>query len=102
MGIKIFFVVVLTAASFGSWAIDPFTVELYDSSCGICHSAGVGGAPKSFDVEDWEERLAKGKDVLLAHAISGFNGMPPLGMCSDCTQEDLSDLIDYMSQEKAQ
>ncbi len=102
MGIKTFLAVVLIAVSFSSWAIDPFTVELYDSSCSICHAGGAGGAPKSFDLDDWEDRLSKGKDVLLAHAISGFNGMPPLGMCSDCTQEDLSDLIDYMSQEKAQ
>lgn len=102
MSLKTSLMAMLMAVSFSTWAIDPFTIELYDSSCSICHSGGAGGAPKSFDVDEWEERLEKGKDVLLAHAISGFKGMPPLGMCSDCNKEDLSDLIDYMSQEKAQ
>lgn len=92
----------LSFASLSSWAIDPFTVELYQSSCKICHDAGVAGAPKAFDAEAWSERLSKGKETLLANAIGGFKGMPPLGMCSDCTQEDLVDLIDYMTTEKAE
>jgi cytochrome c5 len=100
MSQKIFLWALLSSASLTSWATDPFTVELYQTSCNICHGAGVGGAPTSFDTEAWSERLAKGKNVLLQNAISGFKGMPPLGMCSDCTQEDLVDLIDYMSQEK--
>ena len=83
-----------------SWAIDPFTKELYESSCQICHATGAGDAPKSFDKEDWAPRLEKGKDVLLNNAVAGFKGMPPLGMCSDCTKEDLVDLIDYMSTEQ--
>ena len=91
----------LFSTTFSSWAIDPFTVELYDSSCTICHGGGIGGAPKSFDAKAWAERLAKGDDVLLSHVISGFNGMPPLGMCSDCTKEDFVDLIVYMSTEKS-
>lgn len=93
--------ILFLSASFTSWAIDPFTIELYESSCTICHSSGVGDAPKSFDVTAWSERLAKGKDVLLKNAISGFQGMPPLGMCSDCTQQDLEDLIEYMSTEQS-
>lgn len=92
----------LSFASLSSWAIDPFTVELYQTSCNICHGAGVGDAPKAFDVEAWSDRLSKGKETLLANAIGGFKGMPPLGMCSDCTQEDLVDLIDYMTTEKAE
>ena len=87
----------LSIVSMSSWAIDPFTVELYQSSCHLCHGVGVGEAPKSFDVDAWAERLEKGRDTLLANAINGFKGMPPLGMCSDCTQEDLLDLIVYMS-----
>lgn len=92
----------LSFASLSSWAIDPFTVELYQTSCNICHGAGVGDAPKAFDVEAWSDRLSKGKETLLANAIGGFKGMPPLGMCSDCTREDLVDLIDYMTTEKAE
>jgi cytochrome c5 len=101
MSQKILLWALLSCASLSSWAVDPFTVELYQTSCNICHAEGVGGAPKSFDSSVWVERLAKGKDVLLNNAIAGYKGMPPLGMCSDCTQEDLVDLIDYMSTEQA-
>tara|TARA_B110001454_G_scaffold219053_1_gene249541 strand:- start:3715 stop:4026 length:312 start_codon:yes stop_codon:yes gene_type:complete len=99
---RFLFLTMLISIPYASWAIDPFTVELYESSCVICHGNGTGGAPKSFDDDAWRERVAKGKDVLLQHAITGFNGMPPLGMCSDCTQEDLVDLINYMSTKKVE
>lgn len=102
MKYAITFAALLTFAGQASSATDPFTVELYQTSCKICHEDAVGGAPKSFDVAAWKERLAKGKETLLTHAISGFKGMPPLGMCSDCTQEDLVDLIDYMAAEEVQ
>ena len=97
---KFILLIFLLSASLTSWAIDPFTIELYDSSCTICHGEGVGEAPRSFEAKAWTERLAKGNDVLLGNVISGFNGMPPLGMCSDCTKEDFVDLIAYMSTEK--
>jgi cytochrome c5 len=102
MSQKIFLWALLSCASMSSWATDPFTVELYQTSCGICHASGAGGAPKSFDVAAWAERLEKGEEVLLNNAIAGYKGMPPLGMCSDCTKEDLVDLIDYMAKEQAQ
>ncbi len=101
MSQRIFLWALLSCASLSSWAVDPFTIELYQTSCNICHGAGVGDAPKSFDASAWADRLAKGKDVLLKNAIGGYKGMPPLGMCSDCTQEDLQDLIAYMSMEQA-
>jgi cytochrome c5 len=94
---RFFLLSLLISAPYTCWAIDPFTIELYQSSCIICHEGGAGGAPKSFDEDEWRDRLAKGNDVLLQNAISGFKGMPPLGMCSDCTQEDLVDLIAYIS-----
>jgi cytochrome c5 len=98
----IIFATLLSFASLSSWAIDPFTLKIYESSCKICHGEGIGEAPKAFSNDAWSERLSKGQDTLLAHTIGGFKGMPPLGMCSDCTQEDLVDLIDYMSSEKVQ
>lgn len=100
MNPKILLSILLLCGPCASWATDSFTVELYESSCTICHGSGVGGAPKSFDVAAWSGRLAKGNDALLANVVSGINGMPPLGMCSDCTKEDFVDLIHYMSAEK--
>ena len=83
-------------------AVDPFTVELYNGSCALCHDSGMGEAPKSFVPSEWETRMEKGEAAVLANVISGYKGMPPLGMCSDCMKEDFLDLIQYMSAEKAQ
>ena len=96
-------IITLVAASLmiqAAWAVDPFTVELYNNSCALCHDSGAGEAPKSFVPDEWQDRLAKGQAQVLSNIISGYKGMPPLGMCSDCMKEDFIDLIDYMTSEK--
>jgi len=64
--------------------------------CKMCHSSGVG--PQVGDKAAWEPRLAKGMDVLVANAKKGTDkGMPPMGLCSDCTDEDFKEVIKFMS-----
>ncbi|MFC3032961.1 c-type cytochrome [Pseudoalteromonas fenneropenaei] len=69
--------------------------QVYQASCFACHGTGALGAPKSH--EDWVPRLAKGKDVLLKHAIEGFNSMPPRGTCMNCSDEEIAAAIDFMA-----
>lgn len=69
---------------------------IYNRYCLACHAAGVLGAPKLNDAADWEPRLAQGMDVVLKHAIDGFNAMPPRGTCMDCSDEEMQAAIDYM------
>jgi cytochrome c5 len=69
---------------------------VYDSKCMICHASGSAGAPKLGDVAAWEPRIAKGTEVLYDNAISGFNGMPPKGLCMDCSPEEIQSSVDYM------
>ncbi|TNE36569.1 MAG: cytochrome c5 family protein [Alphaproteobacteria bacterium] len=76
---------------------DPYLAELYADTCMACHGNPDSGAPMTGDTAAWEDRLAQGEDVLLEHVIDGFNGMPPLGSCVDCTEEDFLDLIDFMA-----
>ncbi len=75
--------------------------KAYAKVCFACHTAGVGGAPKLGDKEAWAPRIAKGPDMLLKHGIEGFKGdtgfMPPRGGCSDCTDEDLKNAIDFIT-----
>lgn len=71
--------------------------QRYDETCGICHGVPGTGAPAAGDVEAWTERGKQGIDALLDHAISGYRGMPPMGLCMDCTQADLQAMIEYMS-----
>ncbi|NMH67123.1 c-type cytochrome [Shewanella salipaludis] len=70
--------------------------DVFDKACQICHTMGVAGAPKAHTA-DWEPRLAKGMDTLLNSVKSGLNAMPPGGMCTDCTDEDYKNAIDFMS-----
>lgn len=75
---------------------DPALASLYNSSCISCHSSGYGSAPRSGDVAAWAPRVEKGMDTLLDNAINGYKGMPPLGACTDCTEEDFVALIEFM------
>ena len=77
------------------WADSAF--ETYNRTCRMCHANGVGGAPKTGDVEAWRPRLEKGMESLIKASKRGLNGMPPKGMCYECTDKDYEALISYMS-----
>lgn len=70
--------------------------DVYNSKCTACHLTGAAGAPKTGVADDWADRIAKGVDVLYTSAISGLNGMPPRGLCMDCTDDELKAAVDYM------
>lgn len=71
--------------------------EIYDSSCGTCHNIGVAGAPKLGDAADWVTRLGdKGLETLYVHAIDGFNGMPAMGLCATCSEDEIKVTVDYI------
>lgn len=70
----------------------------YTRYCFSCHAAGIAGAPRAGDAEQWAPRLAKGPEALLASTIAGIApGMPARGLCNQCSDEDLANAIDYMS-----
>lgn len=69
----------------------------YDANCGTCHEAGAADAPRRGDAVDFGHRLERrGRDGLLATVKSGNRGMPPRGLCYDCTDEELGELVDYL------
>jgi cytochrome c5 len=70
--------------------------ELYNTKCAVCHAAGVAGAPMFGNAEEWAPRAAKGIDGLLASAKNGLNAMPPMGTCMDCTDTEMTAVIQYM------
>lgn len=69
----------------------------YAASCGACHAYGVANAPKTGDAGQWEPRLAKGMDALVASVKKGLNAMPPGGLCNGCSDEEYKELITYMA-----
>ncbi|WP_339898012.1 cytochrome c5 family protein [uncultured Gilvimarinus sp.] len=70
--------------------------QVYDTACHTCHAAGVAGAPKLGDSAAWADRIAKGMDTLHEHALKGFNGMPAMGLCATCSEDEVMAAVDYM------
>lgn len=70
--------------------------DLYFYSCVTCHGDPKAGAPLAGDAQAWAPRLKKGKDVLLQNTINGFEGMPPLGQCFECSHDDFVSLLNFL------
>lgn len=68
---------------------------LYTSACGVCHVAGVAGAPKIGDKAAWAPRLAAGVDGLTASVIKGKGAMPPRGGSAG-TDAEIKAVVAYM------
>ena len=76
---------------------DPKLAKIYDQTCRACHTNPTSGAPLAGDTKAWAPRVAQGMDVLMQHAINGYKGMPPLGSCMDCGEDELKALIKFMA-----
>ena len=70
--------------------------DVYKASCFACHGTGAMGAPKTGDAAEWEKRMAKGLDQVVANAINGFNTMPPRGTCAACSDDELKAAVEFM------
>ena len=70
--------------------------DVYNTSCKTCHGSGMAGAPKFGAPEQWAARIDKGMDTMYTSAISGFQGMPPKGLCMDCSDDELKAAVDHM------
>ena len=75
--------------------------SIYGKTCAMCHAAGVAGAPKPGDKEDWGPRIAQGKDMLYKHAMEGFNGskgaMPARGGSTSLSDDEVKAAVDFMA-----
>ena len=75
--------------------------SVYGKTCALCHGAGVAGAPKPGDKDDWGPRIAQGKETMYKHAIEGFTGakgmMPPRGSGTKLTDDEVKAAVDFMA-----
>lgn len=74
---------------------------LWLANCKRCHGTGKAGSPRLGDGEAWRPRLAKGEQVLLERALSGFEGssggeMPPRGGNPNLTDAEVKQALGYM------
>ena len=71
--------------------------QTYVRYCFSCHAAGVAGAPRVGQAGAWAPRIARGREAMLESTVQGVPpGMPPRGLCTTCTEEELTAAIDYM------
>lgn len=73
--------------------------EIYATACASCHDSGAAGAPVTGVADDWADRREKGMDTLYANAIDGIGGMPAMGLCTDCSEEEIRVTVDFMLDE---
>jgi cytochrome c5 len=73
--------------------------EVFNKFCTACHTSGLLGAPKKDDTATWEAKQTTAGDFskMLGNAISGIGNMPPKGTCMDCSDEEISGAIEFMS-----
>jgi cytochrome c5 len=73
--------------------------KVFDKTCGLCHGAGTGGAPRPGDKANWAPRIAQGTETLYKHALEGFGGaagyMPARGGAT-VSDADVKAGVDYM------
>ena len=74
----------------------PELAAVYERSCLACHGVR-SAAPLTGHAPSWRARLQQGPDVLLSHTREGLRGMPAMGLCPDCSDDELQDLITFMS-----
>ncbi len=71
--------------------------KIYDTTCAVCHGAGVAGAPKFGDKAAWAPRLATGIDTLVKTALAGKGAMPAKGGNTSLSDADVKAAVDYMA-----
>lgn len=66
-------------------------------NCVQCHADPSSHAPLIGDKASWKSVLDQGTETILKNIYLGKKGMPPLGYCSSCSQEDFIILINLMA-----
>ncbi len=69
---------------------------LYERACASCHEVAGTGAPLHGDRKAWAPREAAGMPTLVASVRQGKGGMPPMGWCPECSDEDFTTLIAHL------
>ena len=74
--------------------------SVWEQTCAVCHRNGIAGAPAMGNKQAWKPRLAKGTDILIQHAIEGFEGeegiMPAKGGNTALSNEQVADAVKFM------
>lgn len=83
----------LALSALPAWADGART---YQSTCAVCHTSGVAGAPKLGDRKIWAPLIEEGQAILTAHGYVGVRGMPAKGGKPDLSIEDFAAAVVHM------
>lgn len=84
-------------ATYANAMPDARQTQLLASNCLQCHAVEHTGAPQIGRAEDWASVIAQGEEATLKNVVEGIRGMPPLGYCSACSEQDLRVLLRFVS-----
>ncbi len=75
--------------------------DIYNTYCMACHLTGAQDAPLFGNAEQWAPRIEQGMDVLVRSVVDGivrdgFEVMPPMGLCNNCSDEEIRATVEYM------
>ena len=89
------------ATASGQQETDPADGEsVYQTTCAVCHGAGIAGSPVVGDVDDWADRLEQGFETLVKHALEGYTGstglMPAKGGNPALSDEAVTAAVQFM------
>ena len=93
--------IIISLICFFQWAVVHAELSerqsrLLSANCMQCHGDTSTTAPVLGAPESWKSALSQTEDETLANVVNGIRGMPPLGYCSACSEEDLRVLIRFM------
>jgi len=69
---------------------------IYDAACAVCHQNGLAGAPIFGDKLSWGYRVNKSLDELTYSVKNGLRGMPAMGLCMNCSDQELEMAVSYI------
>lgn len=79
--------------------VKPASLEVgkkrYETTCHVCHEAGLLNAPKLSDKENWAIRAKQGVEVLYQHSAKGIRSMPAQAT-GDVSEAEVYAAVDYM------
>jgi cytochrome c len=74
--------------------------RIYQQACQVCHAAGLAGAPKTGDADDWGRRAGQGWAILVGHAVDGYQGeagyMPAKGGQTQLSDGEVAAALAHM------
>ena len=70
--------------------------KVFTGKCLACHGDKQSGAPQYGDMENWQDRIAQGQDMLTEHALKGHGRMPPKGGLASLSDIEVSAAVAFV------